>query len=888
MKNHRVGGNLSDTEITPYSFLALNQVSQKTEGVRMHGLALSANAHQLPCAPFGFGNQSLINGVNESGIWWCTTAVGGTVPDVGMTYSTVINAYSSQTASCNRNVTPFVVAATINRETIKTIKSMKQFLLIFIFLLTSVNLMAQTLYVTSGGTVVSQNTAVDIAGNATVSTGATALVGATVSISSNFVTGQDVLGLNGAASGGITSSYNSTTGILTLSGSASAADYQTTLRKVTYTNTSASPTTSARVITFSLNSALPFTGNGHYFEFISSTDISWTDANTAANTKTYFGLQGYLATITSLAENTFVYSKINAAGWLGGSDAASEGVWKWVSGPETGTQFWSGGVGGSAFGGNFAYWHSGQPDNAGSAEHYLDFWNGDQWNDYPNTASGSIAGYVVEYGGMTGDPVLHISDNVVVTIPMTYPGNALDFDGVNDYVSINDAANLNPGTQNLTVECWFNATTTGSGEHHLYNKENLYEASIIDGYFRFALMPNWVWQGGNSFPVTPGQWYHIAVVYDHTNITIYKNGLLFSTLAKTNDIGTTTTKLLIGARGDNTPTAYFNGKIDELRVWNTARTACEINSNMANSLVGNETGLVALYNFDQGTASSSNSGITTLTDFAGGDNTGTLTNMSLSGTTSNWVSSQAGLGLPVVTTTGSANVSAVAADISGNITAIGSGNATVRGVCYNTTGCPTVNNPKSETSGSYSTGVFTIGLTGLTGSTTYYARAYAINASGTSYGTQLSFTTLGVPANPSSISYTYNIICNGAGTQLTANGAVGTVYWYTGSCEGTQVTTGNPVTVTPTTSTTYYARNSNNGAFSSGCVSTAITVNPRPTVAQLQATGTGIKWYLTETGGTALATTTLLLNNTHYYASQTVNGVESTARLDVLVSMTNP
>jgi hypothetical protein len=233
-------------------------------------------------------------------------------------------------------------------------------------------------------------------------------------------------------------------------------------------------------------------------------------------------------------------------------------------------------------------------------------------------------------------------------------------------------------------------------------------------------------------------------------------------------------------------------------------------------------------------------------------------------------------------------VTAVAADIGGNITAIGSGNATLRGVCYNTTGCPTVNDPKSETSGTYGTGVFTSGLTGLSASTTYYARAYAINASGTSYGTQISFTTLAVPSNPSSITPTFNIICNGASTQLTANGAVGTVYWYTGSCTGTQVTTGNPATVSPATTTTYYARNFNNGAFSPGCASTTITVNPRPTVADLQATGIAIKWYLTPAGGEALATTTLLINNTHYYASQTINGVESTARYDVLVTMTNP
>ena len=59
------------------------------------------------------------------------------------------------------------------------------------------------------------------------------------------------------------------------------------------------------------------------------------------------------------------------------------------------------------------------------------------------------------------------------------------------------------------------------------------------------------------------------------------------------------------------------------------------------------------------------------------------------------------------------------------------------------------------------------------------------------------------------------------------------------------------------------------------------------TVANLVATGSNIKWYAAATGGTALATTTALVNGTTYYASQTVNGVESTARLAVTATV-NP
>ncbi len=84
------------------------------------------------------------------------------------------------------------------------------------------------------------------------------------------------------------------------------------------------------------------------------------------------------------------------------------------------------------------------------------------------------------------------------------------------------------------------------------------------------------------------------------------------------------------------------------------------------------------------------------------------------------------------------------------------------------------------------------------------------------------------PANPTSISVTNNPICSGTSTQLTANGVDGTVYWYTASCGGTATTpaTGNTLTVSPSTTTTYYARNYNNSQFSEGCASITITVNP--------------------------------------------------------------
>jgi hypothetical protein len=86
------------------------------------------------------------------------------------------------------------------------------------------------------------------------------------------------------------------------------------------------------------------------------------------------------------------------------------------------------------------------------------------------------------------------------------------------------------------------------------------------------------------------------------------------------------------------------------------------------------------------------------------------------------------------------------------------------------------------------------------------------------------------PTDPTSITATSNTICIGQPVTLTANGISGTVYWFTGGCGVGQIATGNSISVTPTSTTTYYARNFNSGLFSVNCVSTTITVNPSPQV----------------------------------------------------------
>lgn len=93
------------------------------------------------------------------------------------------------------------------------------------------------------------------------------------------------------------------------------------------------------------------------------------------------------------------------------------------------------------------------------------------------------------------------------------------------------------------------------------------------------------------------------------------------------------------------------------------------------------------------------------------------------------------------------------------------------------------------------------------------------------------------PPNPTSLTTASNTICNGSPTTLTANGAVGVVYWYTNGCGSNFVSTGNTISVSPASTTTYYARNLNNGLFS-GCAQITITVNPQPVVSVSAVTST--------------------------------------------------
>jgi hypothetical protein len=251
-----------------------------------------------------------------------------------------------------------------------------------------------------------------------------------IQISNGYVNGEDLLALTGSHPG-IAPSWDAVEGKLTLQGPATYTAFENAIMDVHY-STSAPMPSGTRQFSITVGEANFLPATGHYYEYVADLGISWTAAQIAASNRTYFGLQGYLATLTSQEEADFSGSQAQGVGWIGASDAATEGLWLWVTGPEAGTPFWSGRANGTTLPPtNFANWNGGEPNQAGN-EDYAHITDPSvvrggaplgSWNDLPE-AGGSGAyrpqGYVVEYGGMPGDPVLNIS----ATTTLTMDGNA--------------------------------------------------------------------------------------------------------------------------------------------------------------------------------------------------------------------------------------------------------------------------------------------------------------------------------------------------------------------------------------------------------------------------------------------------------------------------------
>ncbi len=188
-------------------------------------------------------------------------------------------------------------------------------------------------------------------------------------------------------------------------------------------------------------------------------------------------------------------------------------------------------------------------------------------------------------------------------------GSVLSLDGDEDYVHVENSDAL-VMTDTLTIEAWIYPLGPGIGREGIIvcNIGQYQLARYDDGSIRFAISnenPGWAWID-SGYIVPERTWAHLALTYSASAklFQLFANGVLVFSTAGTGSIGDfhpTLNYFRISARRDSRR-EFFDGLIDEVRVWNIVRTETEILATMNISLQGNEPGLAGYWNFDDGTA----------------------------------------------------------------------------------------------------------------------------------------------------------------------------------------------------------------------------------------------------------------------------------------------
>ncbi|MGP8214948.1 MAG: LamG-like jellyroll fold domain-containing protein, partial [Bacteroidia bacterium] len=226
--------------------------------------------------------------------------------------------------------------------------------------------------------------------------------------------------------------------------------------------------------------------------------------------------------------------------------------------------------------------------------------------------------------------------------------NALNFVNANStYVSVPTNSGIPIGNSNYTIEAWFNANSMGTfgivGWGN-YGSGNQVNALRLDASGELI---NYWWGNDLIVPVgdISGAWHYVAVTWDGTTRSMYLDGNLIGNDNPGANGVPSASNLAVGVT-DPALDEYFDGSIDEVRIWSVARTQYQVQNDMSHELSCNsDNGLALYYTFNEGVAGGTNTSITTLTDFSGNGNTGILNNFALTGSTSNFVT-----GAPVAST----------------------------------------------------------------------------------------------------------------------------------------------------------------------------------------------------------------------------------------------
>jgi hypothetical protein len=186
---------------------------------------------------------------------------------------------------------------------------------------------------------------------------------------------------------------------------------------------------------------------------------------------------------------------------------------------------------------------------------------------------------------------------------------ALSYDGSNDYCAV-PPSNMFDGWGDFTIECWLKTTSTATFQA-IATKIN---ATGSNRPLTFALAGGAPHIGLNQFngggqysvfsgvSVNDGLWHHCAAVRSGGVVSIYVDGVSTGIAAPpyATAVNSGSFSTFIGCQVTSSLFAPFNGSIDELRVWNTARTPAEIVASMNIGALGSEPGLFGYWRFDEG------------------------------------------------------------------------------------------------------------------------------------------------------------------------------------------------------------------------------------------------------------------------------------------------
>jgi subtilisin-like proprotein convertase family protein/archaellum component FlaG (FlaF/FlaG flagellin family) len=176
---------------------------------------------------------------------------------------------------------------------------------------------------------------------------------------------------------------------------------------------------------------------------------------------------------------------------------------------------------------------------------------------------------------------------------------ALQLDNPGERVQIQNPALGNFGTGNFTIEMWFKTTEQNAAlinKRGICNCDNFWNLFLDQGrlvveFSASNTCQNYLYYMTNNNTLANGNWRHLALVRQNNILSIYIDGMLEGSLGASQDFNTQALTTI----GNSVCGQNFKGSMDDIRIWNIARSAAEINDKMNCRLIGNEAGLLAYY-----------------------------------------------------------------------------------------------------------------------------------------------------------------------------------------------------------------------------------------------------------------------------------------------------